>query len=81
MAPGPPTWSQDGPQSSNLEPGWPPDPPTWSQDGHQTFKSRSYFLLSPGTVAGLAVRQLDISISLSLSLYLSIYLSLSSGGC
>ena len=60
MAPGPPTWSQDGPQTSNLEPGWPPDPPTWSQDGHQTFKSRSYFLLSPGTVAGLAVRQLDI---------------------
>ena len=62
MAPGPPTWSQDGPQTSNLEPGWPPDPPTWSQDGHQTFKSRSYFLLSPGTVAGLAVRQLDIII-------------------
>ena len=63
MAPGPPTWSQDGPQTSNLEPGWPPDPPTWSQDGHQTFKSRSYFLLSPGTVAGLAVRQLDTFIN------------------
>ena len=35
MDPELPTWSQDGPQTSKLEPGWPPDPRTWSQDDHQ----------------------------------------------
>ena len=61
--------------SPNLEPRWPPDPqlgakmvprpPTWSQGGPQTPQLGAKMATrpsNPGTVAGLAVRQLYVYI-------------------
>ena len=73
IPPGPSNLEPRWHQTPNLEPRWPPDPATWSQNGPQTPllgakmdprrpNLQPRYPPDPGTVAGLAVRQLDIYI-------------------